>query len=261
MTSIVVGGDAEIEGSIIANNSNCAGTFSFVDANQAAALGAPSSYTVTQGANGGAGANGGPVYENGGLACGAYGGAGPSGRTGGNGGLSQYTSIGGVTECPVFFICESVGHVVGCYPYGINGGGGAAGGSGQGLFLKVAGRLSGTGTIDASGTPGENGGNGGSAAAYYSAGGAGGGGAGGGGGTVVIRVHGDISTAQLTTLPVQVNTGAGAGGTGGAGGGGYTFYSRDRVFQILYFTDSFYGSGGGGNGDSGSPGLTDVQSY
>lgn len=103
---------------------------------------------------------------------------------------------------------------------GGGGGGGTRGYHGMGLYLKVRGSISGTGTIDVSGQNGGSGGNGGSGLGgpcnaapdeHSGSGGQGGGGAGGSGGQLIFKYRG--------TAPVGLNLTA-SGGTAGAGGSG-----------------------------------------
>jgi hypothetical protein len=90
------------------------------------------------------------------------------------------------------------------------GGGGTRGYSGAGIYIKVAGNISGNGAFVANGRAGGNG-HGGQADEY-----GGGGGAGGSGGFVLVRYHGS-STAAYTS-----NVAAGSAGAGGVIGSGDT---------------------------------------
>jgi hypothetical protein len=132
------------------------------------------------------------------------------------------------------------------YAYGSGGGGGSRGEHGQGFYLKVAGNISGTGSIDVRGQPGGAGGRGGQAYSYYNSpvgGGGGGGGAGGSGGRIVIRVHG--SSTDPTGLSIHLLTRGADGGASGPGG------------------DPGYGHGGfaGAPGAAGSDGSIDSKAY
>ena len=244
MTSIQVGGDLVIGGTLVANENTCpAANYAVPVAAQA--LGAPATVTLTPGASGGAGGTGGYTICDCpgcgcGLECSPYSGGAPSGRSGGNGGQRIYASAG----------LEGPRGVDFCYPVYSAPGGAAGAGNGQPLFLKIGGVLAGNGTINAAG---DNGGAGASGIGAicdpdYTAAGGGGGGAGGAGGNLVIRIHG---TSNLIQLPVTISAAAGQGGPGGPGGGG----AGDCYGSV------FTGAPGGAPGDNGSPGVLDIQAY
>jgi hypothetical protein len=95
--------------------------------------------------------------------------------------------------------------------YGPGGGGGGAGHHGQGIYIKAANGITGSGTITTSGQPGKLGGRGGNAinASQDCIGGSGGGGGkGGNGGKVVIRY-------KTTLGSITITAGAGSAGAGG----------------------------------------------
>lgn len=249
MTTVQVGGDMVVHGTMTANASTCpAATYAVPTAAQA--MGAPATVTLTPGASGGSGGNGGNTgCDHGGgcgLQCGAAGGSGPDGRNGGAGG----SRANGYGFCGPRGMC-------GCH-YDYAPAGGAAGpGSGQPLFLKIGGTLTGTGAINANG---DNGGAGTAAypaicnergpwwAAQATGAGGGGGGAGGAGGYVVARIHG-LGTQKA--LPLSINVAAGQGGAGGPPSPGF----------FPCYGEGYGGGGAGGPGDTGSAGLLDLAAY
>lgn len=135
------------------------------------------------------------------------------------------------------------------------GGGGGHGNDGLGIYFLVKGNLSGTGTINVSGSAGSNGGAAGNYCVvdcgWVGAGGGGGGG-GGSGGKILIRALGGTSGWSPTT-----NVAAGVGGNGGAQGLGWvdgvnTSYVCDKICVWSPCAPT----GGGGNGAAGSAGST-----
>lgn len=157
---------------------------------------------------------------------GGHGGVSLPGNTTGGAGATSVGGTGGAGSQSANFTPSCVQQVpsLGTQIWnGSGGGGGFRGQHGQGVYLKVLGTATGTGTINASGTAGGTGGAGGPGYWYAQAGSgcssdfatiglagaAGGGGAGGNGGKIVIRYNG--------TFPAGITKNV-SGGTGGSGG-------------------------------------------
>lgn len=209
--------------------------------------------TSTVKANGGAGGSGGNgsnggSYNNGVGGTRGTGGVSPVtngyigdaddwGATGGNGGNGASGGGGG----------GGVWTVQNSQAGGGGGGGGQKGLHGKNIYIHVTGNITGSGSIDVSGTNGVNGKNGGNGdhdngvGSYAGAGGGGGGGGGAGGsaGKIYIRYHGTYATPLTYVL---------TGGTGGTKG---TKGTSDKNFNA---------PSDGSNGTAGDNGSTDVAS-
>jgi hypothetical protein len=154
------------------------------------------------GVGGGGGGGGSQCPYSGTLAINGFPGAAASLVLGANG-----------VDAPTMSVCNNGCQILGTYGSGASGGN--PGGHGQGLYLKVAGTLRGSGSINFAG---QNGGNGGEGSNVYntsipalyaygpSGGGSGGGGAGGSGGSIQIMY-------KHTSNTLTINYSGGNGGT------------------------------------------------
>lgn len=209
--------------------------------------------TITQ-KNGGAGGKGGDAentYPGGVTSTGASGAsqsAGVGGRGGGGGAVARSTFANGSGVTGGYAYSSSSTWARG----GNAGYGGNKGTHGKNIYIHVTGDITGSGSIDVSGSNGSNGVNGGNgtylASSTYAsgAGGAGGsgGGAGGSAGKIVIRYHGTYAT------PLTYVVTGGSGGTKGTKGTG----ENSTVPSGVYAEDGVDGV----NGTPGDAGSTDV---
>lgn len=190
------------------------------------------SYTITPNTFGGDGGIDGGFNPNGvGSVVGGGGGGGPTGSDGGADGSGGIGGAG-VPGAPIRGAAGILyggsggdgGAATGSATVvdGSGGGGGAKGYHGGGLYIKVAGISSGTGSVICSGAFGGNGGNGGnstnnkaSGLRYSWGGGGGGGGSGGQGGAIKGRFK---SAIPSWTFSIAGGSGGGAGNGGIASG-------------------------------------------
>lgn len=140
-------------------------------------------------------------------------GAGAGNATGKNGAAVLYVE-GDTGEAGTVATCGAAGTGgLGSVNYGGDGGiGGTKGTHGQGLFIKVRGNVSGTGSITTSGTSGSNGVLGTVGGGSYGNGGQGGGGAGGSGGQLHLYSRGSVDAS------LSLSVGGGAAGNNAQSG-------------------------------------------
>lgn len=237
-TIIGCAGTLTINGTIEARNGETGvdDTFASNEPDNTGALTGPAlSYSIVQSVGGGGGTGiapgGSSFFGNGGgggggptnngqdgiLGFGGTGGAGtifgcPGNATNPGGGAAIWGNMGGQGLQP--------GVCCGPTMRSAGGGGGSRGYHGQGLFLKVAGDITGSGTIDVSGRDGGAGGAGGGSGPCTTNGGGGGGGAGGSGGQAVVQYQGSLlgGFSSGNILDGKGFGGAGGGGNAGAAG-------------------------------------------